>query len=201
MNKFLLVGDKFMPEIHLKQPGFTYSTCDPFTKNKERIEKFLQTRNTNFIYKNELDKACFLHDMAYGKVKDLVNRTQSDKVLKDKTFKIASDPKYDGYQRGLASMVYRFFDKKSASLNKSALLNKFSGSGIATLLGNKSANEPNYQLGNELHKTTIRKLKKRTAYSYFRDNILGVDLADMLSLSQYNKGVKYLLCAIDLFSK
>ena len=201
MNKFLLVGDKFMPEIHLKQPGFTYSTCGPFTKNKERIEKFLQTGNTNFIYKNELDKACFLHDMAYGKVKDLVNRTQSDKVLKDKAFKIASDPKYDGYQRGLASMVYRFFDKKSASLNKSALLNKFSGSGIATLLGNKSANEPNYQLANELHKTTIRKLKKRTAYSYFRDNILGVDLADMLSLSQYNKGVKYLLCAIDLFSK
>ena len=109
MNKFLLIGDKFMPEIDLKQPGFTYSACGPFTRNKERIEKFMQTGNTDFIYRNELDKACFQHDMAYGKSKDLVKRTQSDKVFKDKAFKIASDPEYDGYQRGLASMVYRFF--------------------------------------------------------------------------------------------
>ena len=76
VNKFLLVGDKFMPEMHLKQPGFTYSACGPFTKNKERIEKFMQTRNTNFIYRNELDKACFEHDMAYGKSKDLAKRSQ-----------------------------------------------------------------------------------------------------------------------------
>ena len=84
MSQFLVVGDKFMPEMHLKQPGFTYIACGPFTKNKERIEKFMQTGNTNFIYKNELDKACFQHDMAYGKTKDLVKRTQSGKVLKDK---------------------------------------------------------------------------------------------------------------------
>ena len=71
VNKFLLAGDKFMPEMHLKQPGFTYSACGPFTKNKERIEKFMQTGNTDFIYKNELDKACFQHDMAYGDFKDL----------------------------------------------------------------------------------------------------------------------------------
>ena len=103
----------------------------------------MQTGNTNFIYKNELDKACFQHDKAYGKSKDLVRRTQSDKVLKDKAFKIASDPKFDGYQRGLASMVYKLFDKKSTSLNKS------SGSG--------NVNEPNYQLANELHKPIIRK--------------------------------------------
>ena len=100
VNTLLLVGDKFMSEMHFKQPGFTYSTCGPLTKNKERIEKFMQTENTNFIYKNELDKACFQHDMAYGKTKDLVKRTQSDNVLRDKAFKIASDPKYDGYQRG-----------------------------------------------------------------------------------------------------
>ena len=105
VNKFLLVGDKFKPEMHLKQPGFTYSACGPFAKNKERIEKFMQTEDTNFIYKNELDKACFQHDIAYGKTKDLVKRTQLDKVLKDKAFSIASDPNYDGYQRGLASMV------------------------------------------------------------------------------------------------
>ena len=141
----------------------------------------MQTGNTDFIYNNEIDKACFPHDMAYGKTKDLVKRTQSDKVLRDKAFKIASDPKYDGYQRELASMVYKFFDKKSK------------GSGIT--------NEFNYQLANELHKPIIKKFKKRKVYSSFRDNIWGVDLADMQSLSKYNKGNKYLLCAIDLFSK
>ena len=72
VNRFLLVGDKLMPEMLLKQPGFTFGACGPFTKNKERIKKFMQTRNTDFIYKNELDKACFQHDMAYGKSKDLV---------------------------------------------------------------------------------------------------------------------------------
>ena len=173
VNKYLLAGDEFMPEMHLKQPGFTYSACGPFTKNKERIGKFLQTQNTDFIYRNELDKACFQHHMAYGKSKDLTKRTQADKVLRDKAFKIASDSKYDGYQRGLASMVYKFFDKKSK------------GSGII--------NEPNYQLANELHKPIIRKFKKRKVYSSFRDNIWGVDLANMQSLSKYNKGNKYLL--------
>ena len=96
----------------------------------------MQSGNRDFIYKNEVDKACFQHDMPYGKSKDLAKRTQSDKVLRDKAFKIASDPKYDGYQRGLASMVYKFFDKKSK------------GSGII--------NEPNYQLANELHKPIIK---------------------------------------------
>ena len=76
----------------------------------------MQTGNTDFIYKNELDKACFQHDMAYGKSKDLVKRTQSDKVLKDKAFKIASDPKYDGYQRGLASVVLSFLIKNMLHL-------------------------------------------------------------------------------------
>ena len=151
INKFLLTGDKFMPEMHLKQPGFTYSACSPFTKNKERIEKFMKTGNTDFIYKNELDKACFQHDMAYGKSKDLVERTQSGNVLRDKAFKIANDRKYDGYQRGLASMVYKFFDEKSSE------------SGII--------NESNYQFANELHKPIIRKFKKIKVYSSFKDNI------------------------------
>ena len=97
----------------------------------------MKTGSTYFIYKNELDKACFQHDMDYGKAKDLIRRTQSDKVLRDKAFKIASDPKYDGYQRGLASMVYKFFDKNS------------SWSGIII--------QSNYQLANELHKPIIRK--------------------------------------------
>ena len=126
-----------MPEMHLKQPGFTYSACGPFTKNKERIEKFMKTGNTDFIYKNKLDKASFQNDMVYGKSKDLMKRTQSQKVLRDKALKIASDPKYDAYQRGLASMIYKFFDTKSK------------GSGIT--------NESNYQLANELHKPITKK--------------------------------------------
>ena len=126
-----------MPEMHLKQPGFTYSACGPFTKNKERIQKFKETGDTSYIYKNELDKACFQHDMAYVDFKDLAKRTASDKILRDKAFNIAKNPKYDWYQRGLASMVYKFFDEKST------------GSGIA--------NEPNYQLANEFHKPIIRK--------------------------------------------
>ena len=140
----------------------------------------MQTGNADFIYKNELDKACFQHDMAYGKTKDLINRTQSGKVLRDKAFKIASDPKYYGYQRGLASMVHKIFDKES------------SGSGIT---------KSNYQPADELYEPIIRKFIKRKVYSSFRDNIWGVDLADMQLLSKYNKGTKYLLCAIDLFSK
>ena len=138
INKFLLAGNKFMPEMQLKQPGFTYSACGPFTKIKERIQKFKETGDTSYIYKNELDKACFQHDMAYGDFKDLKKRTFADKVLRDKVFKIASDQKYDGYQRGLASMVYKFFDKKSR------------GGGLA--------NKENIQLANELHKSIIRKL-------------------------------------------
>ena len=109
--------------MDLKQPRFTYSACGLFTKNKERTEKFMRTGNTDFIYKNELDKAFFQNDMAYGKTKDLVKKTQSDKVLKDKAFKIVSDPKYDGYQRGLPSMVYSFFDKKSKVLLMNQIIN------------------------------------------------------------------------------
>ena len=138
----------------------------------------MQTGDTNYIYKNELDKACFVHDAAY-----LAKRTQSDKVLKDKAFAVANNPKYDGYQRGLTSMVYKFFDKKSK------------GTGIKNDIGE------NQQLANELHKPIIRKFKKRKVYSSFRDNIWGIDLADMQLLSKYNKGISYLLCAIDLFSK
>ena len=102
-----------MPEMHLKQSGFFYSSCGPFTKNKERIEKFMKTGNTDFIYKNDLDKACFQHDMAYGESKDLARRTRSDKVLRERAFKTASNPKYDGYHKGLFSIVYKIFDKKS----------------------------------------------------------------------------------------
>ena len=190
INKFLLAGDKFMPEMHLREPGFTYSACGPFTKNKERIQKFKETGDTSYIYKNELDKACFQHDMAYGDFKDLAKRTIADKVLRDKAFKIASDQKYDGYQRGLASMVYKFFDKKSQGSGRHS-------SSTSQLVNNKD----NIQLADELHKPIIRKFKKRKVYSSFRDNIWGADLADMQLISKFNKGFRFLLCVIDIFSK
>ena len=101
----------------------------------------MQTGNTNFIYKNEFDKVCFQHDVAFGKSKDLAKKTRSDKVLTEKPFEIRSDPNYDGYQTGLTSMVYKFFDKKS------------SGNGVDA--------EPNYQLSNELHRQIIKKFKRR----------------------------------------
>ena len=179
INKFLLAGDRFMPELHLVDPIVKkYSTCGPFTKHIKRIQDFLNTGKLNYIYKNDLDKTCFQHDMAYNKYKDLETRTQSDRVLKDKSFKIASNPRYNGYEKGLASMVYKLFDRKSK------------GSGLE-----------NTQLANELHKPIIKKFKRRKVYSSFKDNIWGVDLADMQLISKYKKRIKYLLCVIDLFSK
>ena len=141
INKFLLVGDKFMPEMHLRQPGFTNSACGPFTKTKERIQKFKQTGDSRYIYRNEIGKACFQHDMAYGDFKDLKRRTAADNVLRDKAFNIAKNSKYDGCQRGLAIMVYKFFDKKTK------------GSGVT--LANKSITQ-NKQLAEELHKAVIK---------------------------------------------
>ena len=91
ISKFLLAGDKFMPEMHLSQPGFKYSACGPFTKNKGKIRKFKQIGDSRYIYKNELDKAFFQHDMAYGDFKDLKKRTVADKVLRDKAFNIAKN--------------------------------------------------------------------------------------------------------------
>ena len=182
INKFLLAGDKFMPEIHLRQPQFTYSACGPFTKHEQRIQKFKETGDTNYVFKNELDKACFVHDAAYSDSKGLTKRTVADKILKNKAFHIAKDPKYDGYQRGLASMLYKFFDSK------------VSGSGGKRMLENE-------QLANEFHKPIIKKFEKRKVYSTFKDNIWGVDLVDMQLLSKYNKGIRFLLCVIDIFSK
>ena len=86
INKFLSTGDKLMPEMHLRQPQFTYSTCGPFTKHKQRIQKFKETGDTNYIYKNELDKACFAHDAAYSDSKDLTKRTVADKIIKNRAF-------------------------------------------------------------------------------------------------------------------
>ena len=140
VNKFLLARDKCMPEIHLKQSGFTHSPCGPFTKNKERIQMYKETEDSRYRYRNELEKACFQHDMAYGDFRDLARRTASDKVLRNKAFKIANNSKYDGCQRGLVSTDYIFFDKKST------------GRGIKPM--------SNQELADELHRPVIEKYKK-----------------------------------------
>ena len=120
--------------------------------------------------------------MAYGDFKDLKRRTASDKILRDKAFNIAKNPKYDGYQRGLASMVYKFFDKKTAD-------------------GGVNMDVNNEKLAEELHKLIIRKLKKGTVYSGFKDNIWGANLADMQLTRKFNEGFRFLLCVIDIFNK
>ena len=171
VNTFLLAGDKFMSEMHLKKTVFTYSACGLFTKNRERFQKFKQKIDTNYIYKNELSKACLQYSMDYGDFKDLTRRTASEKILRDKAFNIAKNPKYDGYQRGLASILYKCFDKKSA------------GSGVNM----HANNERSLDLAEELHKSIIRKLKKRTVYTGFKDNIWGADLADKQLISKFNK--------------
>ena len=125
--------------------------------------------------------------MAYGDFKDLKRRAASDKVLWDKAFNIAKNPKYNGYQRGLASMFYEFFDKKSALLTDKSV----SGSGFNIPL------EFNEQLAEELHKRIIKSFKNRTAYSRSKDYIWGADLADMQLLSKFNKRFRFLLCVID----
>ena len=195
INKFLLAGDKFMPEMHLRQPQFNYSACGPFTKHKQRIQKFKETGDTNYIYKNELDKACFTHDATYSDSKNLTKRTIAGKILRDKAFNIAKDTKYDGYQRGSGSMVYKFFDSKVASSDK-----KSKGSG-AKNVNNTKLTPQNQQLAEELHKPIIKNFEKRKVHAAFKDNIWGADLADMQLLSRCNKGIRFLLCVIYIFSK
>ena len=125
-----------------------YSACGPSKKHRERIQKFIETVNLKHLYGNELDKACFAYDAAYSDSKDLAKRTISDKILKDRALEIARNCNYDGYQRALASMIYKFFDKKT---------------GLRV-----SVNE---QLAEELHKTVIKKFKRRKAYARFKDKI------------------------------
>ena len=142
VNKFLLARDKFMREMNLRQSGFTFSACGPFTKNKERIQKLKAPRDSRYIYQNEWDKACFQHERAYRNFEDLTRRSAFDKILRDKAFNIAKNTKYDGYRRGLGLMVYKVFDKKT------------SGRGIKNeIISNK-------ELAEVLHKPTVKTLRK-----------------------------------------
>ena len=152
-----------MLEIHLRQPGFTYRACGPFTENKKRIQKFIKTGDSWYSYQSELDKACF--NMAYGDFKDLSRKTASDKILRHKAFNIAKHPKCDGYQCGLASMVFKYFDKKT------------SGNGIKNenTLDQRPSDLATRQLVEELHKPIIRKFNNRNVETPFIDNIWGDD--------------------------
>ena len=156
-----------MPELHLKQPGFTYSTCGTFAEHREIIQRFKEKANLKHLYRNELDKASFAHDAANSDSKDLAKRTISDKIVKDRTYEIARNRKYIGYERALASMVYTFFDKKT-------------GSGTTI----------NEQLAEELHKLVIRKSKKRKVCARFKDNIWAADL-DEMGLYSYTYCITY----------
>ena len=135
---------------------------DHLLKTKKEF-KNSKKRDTNYIYKNEPDKACFQHDMAYGDFKDLARRTASDKFLRDKAFDIAINPKHDGYQEGIFSMVYTFFDKKSALLTDKS----------AKVGGVNNKIKQNQQLTGKIHKPIIKKYEERRNCSSFKDNIWG----------------------------
>ena len=139
VNKLLLARHKFMTEIHLRQPQLRYNACKTFNKDIERKKKIKETGDSRYIFQNHWNKTCFPHNMAYEDFKDINRRTAADKWLRDKVFNIAINPKYDGYQCGFSSMVYKFLVKKSSSndIKKETMQNK--------------------ELSKELHKTIITK--------------------------------------------
>ena len=171
-----------MLEMHLKHPEFTHSACGSFTKNKKRIQKFKETRDSRYIYQNELDNDCF-QQVTYGDFKDLTKRTASDKILRDKAFDISKNPKYTEYQCGLASMVYEFSIKKTFRRTV------------------KNENISNKQLAEELHTKIIRKFNKRKIHSPFIENIWGADLPDIQLVSKFVFYCVFLSFFIDIFSK
>ena len=148
-----------MPEMHLRQPQFVYSACGLFTRHNERIKELERTGDTRLLYRNELDKACFKHDAAYAKYKDVENRLISDQKLRNSAFDIASNPKHDGYQRDLASMVYKCLTRKLLHSTMSGM----SGKGIKN----------NKILAEELHKPVIKNFNKRKVHSQYKDYIWG----------------------------
>ena len=170
-----------LTELHLKQLRFTHSACDSFTENKERIKKFIQSGNANFIYRNELHKACF------HKIWLMVNLKIQQKELNQTKFREIKHLKLPTIQNMMNTKddqlrwFTSFFNEKS------------SGNGVGV--------KTNYQLANEPHREIIKTFKRRRVYSPLRDGLCGLDVADMQSLNKYNKRIKYLLCAIDLFSK
>ena len=171
-----------------QQENLHIEFVDYLQKNKKSTKTFKEAVDSQYMYQNELDKACFRHDMAYECFKDLTRRTAFDKILFDNAFNIAKNPKYYGYQRGIniASMVQKCFDKKTSAMRAK----KFPGSGMRICqISNQQNNYTNQLLEN------LRKEK----YAHLLQKI--ADLADMQLLSKFNKGFRFLLCVIDIYSK
>ena len=198
INKFLLVGDKFMPEMHLRQPQFVYSACGPFIRHKERIKKFKQTGDTRYIYRNELDKACFQHYSAYADHKNLINRTEADKILRDKAYDIASNSEYDGYQRGLASMVYKFFDKKPTGSGFKKLRNT-TKSEVDKIDTDKLQTVPDdlAKLSNVVKKYVF----KKTTYNTLKNKIDAIDTSKFVARTKFTTDTNSLDDKIDKVEK
>ena len=175
VNNFLLVGDKSLPEMHLRQPGFAYSSCGLFPRNKERIQKFKETGDSRYIYQSQLDKACFQLDMNFGDFKNLNRRTASDKIFYNKSLNIAKNLKYNGYQRRLASMIYKFLARTV-----------------------KIENISNKELAEKLNKPIIKKLKKRKVHSTSIDNICGANLADMQLIKKFAFYCFFLIFSVNM---
>ena len=173
-------------------PEFTYTAYGPFTKDRERIEKFRETGNLKILYRKESDKAGLALDTSYLDSKDLSKNYiyiyiyiyLSDKIFKDRDYEITGSRGYDGYQRGLASLCYKFVDQKNGSR------------GWVT---SKDGIYLNEQLDKDLHKPVTKKFKRRKVYARFKDNIWAEDLAEIESLSSLKKNVKYSLCVIEVF--
>jgi transposase InsO family protein len=183
INKFV---NNLPFELHLADPKVgRYSACGPGTKHKKRVQDYIETGDTNHIFKNELDKACFYHDSGYSKFKDVANRQVADKVLMKHAINIANDESIDGYQRSLAAMVYAFFKKKIQM-----------GQGTS-----QSQSQSLSQLADELHKPVRRTFQRRRVIVYTIDDVWGADLVDMTEWYKDNKGFKFLLTVIDVLSK
>ncbi len=177
INKFV---NNLPFEVHLMDPNVgRYAACGPGTKHYERIKKYIETGDTDYIFKNELDKACLYHDSTYSKFKDVSNRQVADRQLMDQAIGVANDENIDGYQRALAAMVYKFFEKKIQ-------------------MGQGSWNEI---LAEELHKPVRRNFPRRRVEVKAIDGIWSADLIDMQEWSNKNKGYKYMLNVIDVLSK
>ena len=163
-----------------------WTTCQKQGKNK----KIKEVEDSKYIYQNKLDKFCPQHDMTYVNFKDLSRRIGSDKLLCNKPFNIAKTPKYDGYQRGLASIAYWFFDKNSSVSNTS-------GGAVICARSGTLITRDEYAVLQNLY----AKLEKRKVFSSLKDDIWSTDVADMQLISEFNEGFQFLLCVIDVYSK
>ena len=203
-------------ELHLVDPIVgKYSACGPGTKHKERIKKFLETKDVTNLYKNDLDKACFLHDSGYSKFKDVEGRRPYDKKLIEDSKKIINS-NLDGFQRGYASMINKFFSKKIGGELSRREINTLKKTHYNPLTGYSSMNELHRRTGIPTskikewletqdtytkHKPIVRKFKRRKVITGGVNHQWQADLVELQEFAKVNDGYRYLLTVIDIFSK